>query len=166
MAADVSTIGFFLPIFSFLLVFVVVYAMLAKTKVMGDNQSTMLLLSFILASFFIMQVNLVNFIQFSSAWFTVGMVGLFFLMLIIAFLPGDASKILGSEKDGGGRWFGFGVLGLMILFFIISASYVFDKAVNWEFITNIFSKDWFGMIMLLVIAAIVAGRISKAPAKK
>jgi hypothetical protein len=161
MAVDVSGIGFFLPIFSFLLVFIVVYAILKKTKVLTESEPVMLIMSFILASFFIMQVNLVDFVQFSSAWFTVGMVGLFFLMMIIAFLPGDASKIFEGKEGSPSKWFGFLVLGLMVLFFIVSAGVVFDTAVNWSVITNIFSKDWFGMIMLLIIAVIVAIKISK-----
>ena len=166
MVADISGIGFFLPIFSFLLVFVVVYAMLDKTKVMGESSAVKLLLSFILATFFIVQVNLVDFVQFSSAWFTVGIIGLFFLMVVIMFLPGDASKIFEGKDGSPSKWFGYIVFGVIILFFIVAAGYVFDTAVNFTVINNIFNKDWFGMILLLVISGIVAMRISKAPAKK
>ena len=45
--ASVSVLGYFMPIFSFLLVFIVVYALLVKTKVLGDNQPVMLFISFI-----------------------------------------------------------------------------------------------------------------------
>jgi hypothetical protein len=161
MAASISGIGFFMPIFSFLLVFVVVYAMLFKTKALGDNKGMMIMISFVLASFFIMQVNLVEFVQFSSAWLTGGVVLLFFLMMIIAFLPGDSSKIFEGKDGKPSKWFGFIVLGGIMIFFIISAGYVFDSAVNWEFISELFNREWVGMILLLMISGVVAAIISR-----
>ena len=157
MAAVISAIGYFLPIFAFLLVFIVVYAMLKKTTILGENEFVMLLISFILASFFIVQASLVEFVQFTAGWFGVGIIALFFLLVIIAFLPGDkAPKIF-----EGNAWFGYVLFGLMIIFFIISASYVFNTAVNWALVKTWISTDWFGMILLLLIAGIVAWKIKK-----
>jgi hypothetical protein len=51
MVVDISGIYNFMPIFSFLFVFVVVYAILAKTKVLGD-QKVNLLVGFIMAIIF------------------------------------------------------------------------------------------------------------------
>ena len=79
--ASVSAIGYFMPIFAFLLVFIVVYALLKKTGVLGGAEPVMLFISFILASFFIVEASLVEFVQFSSAWFGVGVVGIFFLLV-------------------------------------------------------------------------------------
>ena len=86
--ASVSAIGYFMPIFAFLLVFIVIYALLVKTKVLGDSPAVMLFISFILSSFFIVEASLVEFVQFSSAWFGVIVIGLFFLIVILAFIPG------------------------------------------------------------------------------
>jgi len=47
--ASVSAMGYFMPIFAFLLVFIVIYALLIKTKVLGENQPVMLFISFIFA---------------------------------------------------------------------------------------------------------------------
>ena len=88
VASSVSALGYFVPIFAFLLVFIVVYALLAKTGILGGSQAVMLFISFILASFFVVQASLVEFISFSGAWFGVLIIGLFFLMVVIAFLPG------------------------------------------------------------------------------
>ena len=84
--ASVSAIGYFMPIFAFLLVFIVMYALLVKTKVLGDSPAIMLFISFILSSFFIVQASLVEFIQFSSAWFGVVIIFLFFLVIIFYLL--------------------------------------------------------------------------------
>lgn len=157
MAVSVTGIGFFIPIFAFLFVFVVVYAMLKKTEVLGTSDFIMILISFILASFFILQASLVEFVRFTSAWFSVGVIALFFLLVGISFLPGDKSPKIFEGK----AWPGYVVLGLMIMFFIVSAGYIFDLAVNWQRMSGMFDNDIFGAVILIVIAVVVAARITK-----
>jgi len=159
--APVSAIGYFMPIFAFLLVFIVIYALLFKTKVLGDNQPIMLFISFILASFFIVQASLVEFVKFTSAWFSVIVIGVFFLIALLGFLPGkEPFAFLGK-----GNWFSWAVLGAIVVFFIISSSYVFNWVVNWEVIQGWVDTSWFGMIMLLIIAAVVSWKIVPKVAK-
>ena len=78
MAAETGLVNYFLPIFSFLLVFIVIYALLHKTKILGENQPILLLVSLIMASFFIVNVNLVEYVEFTASWFVVIAI-LFFL---------------------------------------------------------------------------------------
>jgi len=155
MVASVSAIGYFVPIFAFLLVFVVIYALLAKTKILGDAPAVMLFISFVLASFFVMQASLVDFIQFSSAWFGVIVIGVFFLMLVLAFLPGDSPLGFLTKND----WFSWAMLIVILVLFVISAAYAFNYAVNWGEVQDWFGSDWFGMVLLLVIAAVVSWKI-------
>ena len=162
MEASVSAIGYFMPIFAFLLVFIVVYALLVKTKVLGDSLAVMLFISFILSSFFIVEASLVEFVQFSSAWFGVIVIGLFFLVVIIAFIPEiEIGKFFGGE---GSNWFAWVLLGLLVAFFVISSAYVFNWVLNWGMIRTWFDTDWFGMILLLVIAGVVSFTIAKKAA--
>lgn len=156
--ASVSAMSYFMPIFAFLLVFIVLYALLKSTKVLGDSEAIMLFISFVLSSFFIVEARLVELVQFAASWFGVIAVGIFFLVLLVAFVPGlDIGKFFGGEKG----WFGMVVFGLMVAFFIISSSYVFNWAVNWGMVRDWFNTDWFGMVLLLVIAGIVSFVISK-----
>ena len=155
--ASVSAIGYFVPIFAFLLVFIVVYALLIKTKILGESSAVMLFISFILASFFVVQASLVDFVRFSSAWFGVIVIGVFFLLLLLAFLPGESPLGFLTKKD----WFSWAVLIIILVFFVVSSAYVFNWALNWGMVKDWFSSDWFGMILLLVIAAIVSWRIAK-----
>ncbi|MDH3325033.1 MAG: hypothetical protein OEL89_05320, partial [Candidatus Peregrinibacteria bacterium] len=120
--ASISAIGYFMPIFAFLLVFIVVYALLNKTGVLGGSQPVMLFISFILASFFIMEASLVEFVRFSSAWFGAGVIGLFFLLVVLAFLPGKDPLAFLTKND----WFSWVILGLIVAFFIISSAYLFN----------------------------------------
>lgn len=154
--ASVSAIGYFLPIFAFLLVFIVIYALLFKTKVLGDNQGIMLFISFILSSFFIVQTSLVEFVRFTSAWFVVGIVMVFFLIVLLGFLPGKTPFEFLSK----GNWFSWAVLfGGLVGFFIISSSHVFNWVVNWGIVRDWFGSDWFGMVLLLIIAGVVSWKI-------
>ena len=156
MAAAISAIGYFLPIFAFLLVFVVVYALLKKSEILGGNEFVMLLISFVLASFFIVQTNLVEFVKFTSAWFSVGVVVLFFMFVVMAFLPGKTPSVFEGKP-----WIGWVVFGGMIILFMLSAGHVFNTAINWALVRTWMSTDWFGMILLLVIAGIVAWQLKK-----
>ena len=155
MAASLSAIGYFVPIFAFLLVFIVVYALLMKTKILGESSAVMLFISFVLASFFIVQASLVDFIQFSSAWFGVIVIVVFFLMLVLAFLPGDSPLGFLTKND----WFSWAMLIVILVLFVISAAYAFNYAVNWGEVQDWFGSDWFGMVLLLVIAAVVSWKI-------
>ena len=155
VVASVSAFGYFVPIFAFLLVFIVVYALLAKTGILGGSQAVMLFISFILAAFFIVQASLVEFIQFTSAWFGVMVIGLFFLLVVIAFLPGKEPLNFLVK----GNWFSWVVLGLIIALFIISSAYVFNWAFNWEMVGTWLRGDVGGMILLLIIAAVVSWKI-------
>jgi len=155
MAAALSILSWFVPIFAFLLVFIVVYAMLAKTGILGTSQAVMLFISFILAAFFIVQASLVEFIQFSSTWFSVLVIILFFLLVILAFLPGKEPLGFLTKSS----WFSWVVLAVIIAFFIISSAYVFNWAINWERVQYWFSTDIVGVIALLIIAAIVSWKI-------
>jgi len=155
--ASVSVINYFMPIFAFLLVFIVIYALLFKTKVLGENQPVMLFISFILSSFFIVQASLVEFVKFTSAWFSVIIIGVFFLIAILGFLPGkEPFAFLGK-----GNWFSWVILGIIVAFFVISSSYVFNWALNWGMVQSWFDTSWFGMILLLAVAAVVSWKIKK-----
>jgi len=143
MAASTSLISYFVPIFAFLLVFLVVYAML-------------IFVSFILSSFFIIEASLVEFIQFSSSWFAVLVIGLFFLLVILAFLPWKEPLAFLTK----GSWFSYVVLAVIIGFFIMTSAHVFNYVVNWDLIQGWLESDWFGMVLLLVIAGIVSWKIT------
>lgn len=155
--ASISVIGYFMPIFAFLLVFIVIYALLVKTEILGGSQSVMLFISFILSAFFIVEAKLVEFVQFSSAWFSVGVIGLFFLIIILAFIPGiDMGTFFGK-----GNWFAWVLLGIIVIFFITSSAYIFNWVINWGQVGEWVNSDWFGMILLLIIAGIVSWKITK-----
>lgn len=149
--ASIAGISYFLPILSFLLVFVLVYALLKKTEVLGDNDGINLLISFILAVFFIVEASFVDFVNFSTAWAVVFIVCVFLIMLLIGFVGKDALGTITGNKAV--AWV---LLAGIIIFFIISSAYTFNWAVNWQQVTDWAYTDWFGMVLLLVVAGVVS----------
>ncbi|MCH7850497.1 MAG: hypothetical protein IH845_02530 [Nanoarchaeota archaeon] len=160
MAAEVvsvSAIGYFLPIFAFLLVFIVMYSVLKKTGILGGSNPVMLFVSFILASFFILEASLVEFIQVSSAWFGVAVIFIFFMLITIAFMPWDNPFNFMMKND----WFSWAALGLILGIFVISSAYTFNFVVNWDFLDSWIDTDWFGFVLLIIIAGVVSAVVSK-----
>ena len=146
---SLAGVSYFMPIVSFLLVFVVVYALLAKTKILGDNAVIHLFISFLLSIMFIVNVSLVDFVNFSSAWFVVFFVTVFLVLVLIGFTHGKIDVIMKP-------WVAWVLLAAVIIFFIISSAYTFNWAVNWDAVNNWFYIDWFGMVLLLAIAGVVS----------
>ena len=113
--------GLLLPIASFLLVFIVVYAILKKTKILGDAEIVNLLISFIFAIFFIVEVQLVDFIALTTSWVTVIILLVFLFLILIAFLP--------SEKPFDflikATWLKWLIVITLIILFITTSSYIF-----------------------------------------
>lgn len=153
--ASLAGINYFAPIFSFLLVFILIYAILTKTKVLGDNKPVHLMVSFLLAIFFIVNVSLVDFVNFSSAWFAVFIVCIFFILVLLTFTHGNVDLIKNA------KWVGWVLIAALIVFFILSSAHVFAWTVNWARVTSWFYTDWFGFVVLLILAAIVSWVLSK-----
>ena len=152
--ASLNALNYFMPIFAFLFVFVLIYALLAKTKVLGENVLVHWIVSLMLAIFFVVNVSLVDFVKFSSAWIVVFFVIIFLILVMIAFTHGKVDVIM----KPGLAWV---ILALLVIFFIISASYTLNFALSWERVNNWFTTDWFGFVLLMVIAIVVAFVVAK-----
>jgi hypothetical protein len=150
---DIGFINYFIPIFAFLFVFVLVYAVLVKMNLLGGNQPVALFLAFLMAIYFIIQVQLVDFVTFTSSWMAVFAVLMFFIFMMLAFLPGkEPLKFLENQ------YVSWAIVGLLIIFFVISSSYIFSWAINWDYFGggNIVDNEWFGFALLAVTGLIVS----------
>lgn len=155
MVANLSVIGYFLPVISFMFVFILIYAVLVKTQILGKNNGVALMISFALAAFFIYNASLVEFVKTSSAWFAVFFVCIFFIMLLITFTHGKGiEKIMNPSM----AWV---LLALLVVVFVVSSSYVFNWAINWTTLKDWAHTDWFGFILLLALAGIASRVLTK-----
>ena len=139
MAVSIEGLSFFLPLVSFFFVFVLVYALLAKSQILGGSKGVQIFISLFLAAFFILQVELVDFVQFSSAWFVVFLVCVFLILVLVGFTHGNLDVIVKA------KWLVWVLVGGLIGFFILSSAFVFNWGVNWAKVWDWFYTDWFGL---------------------
>ncbi len=167
MAIDISGIYFFMPVFSFLFVFLIVYAILIKTKVLGDSQFVNLLVSFIMAVIFMSFSSLELYVQTIIPWFIVLFVVVFLVLIIYGLSVGKLEGIASS-------WFGWVVVVLLIVIFLIAAIKVFNPVFHpdlvitsgegtslLEQIRGISDGRFAGTFLLVLAAAAVAWVLTK-----
>ncbi len=146
-----SPIETFLPIIAFLFVFILIYALLKKTAIVGDNSFVAVFLSFAIAAFFIVNAQLVDFVKMSASWAVVFVICLFLILVFIGLAGKDSLGVVQGNKS-----LAWVLMGVLIIVFIVGASYVFNWALNWDMIKDWFDEPWFGTVVLLILAAIVA----------
>ncbi|MAG39874.1 hypothetical protein CMI41_02825 [Candidatus Pacearchaeota archaeon] len=158
MVAGIATgVGWFAPIFAFLLVFIIMFAILKKTGILGDSDPVVLFVSFIVAAFFILEAQLVDFVEVITGWVGVLMVVIFFLLILLAFAGKDNKLDFLHENN----WFSWVVLIVIIILLVSSGSYVFNWVINWDLVEEWIMTDWFGFIALVVIGLVVSFVLTK-----
>ncbi len=166
-------IGNFLPILSFLVVFIIIYALLNKTKVIGENKWWQLFVSFIFATVFISAAGARDYVLNIIPWFAVLVVSLVLILAVVGFI--------GKPVEGMNKGLGIAFVVILILMFFISGIFVFSEYISpylpWNYgyganpdVLNIaewvFSPRVFGAILLLIVSAAVSWVLVKAGAEK
>lgn len=168
MVVDISGIFFFMPIISFLFVFLVVWSLLVKTKLLGESSWTNLFVGLIMATIFISFSSLDLYVRTIIPWFVV----LFICVFLVLLLGGLATKDLGKFM---GNWLGWISVILLVIIFLISAIKVFNPVFHPDLIItsgegiSLMSQivygvngTVFGTILLIIIAGIVSWVLVKA----
>lgn len=154
MAEVVSLAPFevFMPLVAFFFVFVLVYALLNKSKVVEGGVAVFI--SFTMAIMFIVNTQLVDFVKISASWIVVFIVCLFMILLITGI--SETPELVTKNK-------GVGVFLILIvlILFAVSSSYVFNWVINWQTLQDWFDEEWFGTVALLIVAGIVSYMLTK-----
>lgn len=157
MVLDISGIGYLMPLYGFLIVFIVVYALLMKTKLLGGVMWIDLIIAIIIAAIFSTFASAQTYVQNIVPWFAVILIILFLILALI----GMGGKITDIFKPG----FLWIFIIVLILAFIFAAVKVFPSSFGsaWNSLAD-FAKTKakiFGAIVLIVIAVIVGWIIVK-----
>jgi hypothetical protein len=165
MVADVSAITYFAPIAAFLVVFLVAFAILYKSELLGKEAKWLtLFVSLVIAALFISIASVRIYVQTITPWFGALLVSLFFVLILMG-------AIGGADKTHGFlRWF-FLIAALLI--FLISGIVVFSGTLApWlpgtpESFGNpvsswLYSAPVIGAVILIVIAGAVSWALIKA----
>jgi len=166
MAVDLSAFAYFAPLFSFLLVLAVSYAVLLKYKLLGDDipKAVITFVAFVIATLFVSVGSVRTYVATIVPWFAVFLLALFFLLVLMNF---------GSVSDGMKKGIGgFVVIGLLVAF-LISGLVVFSSSLgpylpfSDSYSGNYFT-DWLysprvaGTLLLLIIGGVVSWFLAKA----
>ena len=114
--ADLSGISYFLPILSFFVVFVIIYAVLSASKIIGDKW-VKLFVSFLVSTIFVSAVGARDYVLNIIPWFAVLIVSLFLMMMVTGFI---------GKMDKFNHGLGIAFVVLLILAFLVSAIFVFS----------------------------------------
>lgn len=154
---DLSGLNYFLPLFGFLFVFLIVYALLIKTKILGDNKFVNVFIGLIIAVIFATMTSVQDYVRTVTPWFAVLVIALFFILIIIGLSQHKVDVIM---KPG----FVWVFIIALILVFLISAASVFSSLSSvWFKISDFVSNQAriAGAIILIVVAAVVAWVLTK-----
>ena len=83
---DLGFLQFFLPVFTFLFIYVLVYAVLDKFKLMGENKWLKVIAAFSIALLFLFNEGTLKFVEFVTPWFVVLVIIALFILSLFIFM--------------------------------------------------------------------------------
>ncbi len=165
MAADLSVFAFLAPVWVFLAVFIIIYALLAKTDVLGGEWWLNLFISFVIATIFVSAGSIQQYISTIIPWMAILIISIFFILLLIGFI--------GKEMTWMHKGIGIVVVIISIVIFVVSGIKVFYHSFapyipgSYSYAAGVdpdalFISDWFfsgpifGALILIILSAIVS----------
>lgn len=98
---DIGLIQHFQVIFPVLLIFVLVFVLLGKSQMFGDNKGMHSLIALCLAIMMLFVPGVIQVFSIMAPWFVIIIVGIFFFMLILLFVGVKPSVLV---DDVSGKW--------------------------------------------------------------
>ncbi len=152
---DVSLIESYLPVFTFLLVFVVLYAILAKTKLLGENKTVNVTVSLLVGIIFTGLTSAREYVISITPWFAVMLIITVFILMLV----GMSGKI----PEGFTKGLGVVIVLVLIAIFLISAYFTFSTTPAVESIADFISRPRiYGALIVVVLGAIASWVLVKA----
>jgi len=139
----------YLPILSFLLVFTIVFAVLAKYKILGESKFVNLFVSFLTSTIFISLTSAREYVISITPWFAVFVVVSMFILALVGFS--------GKVPEGFTKGLGIILVIALLIVFLVSAYFTFSSTPFFESVGDWISKPRiYGALILLGISAIVS----------
>ena len=158
MAIDLTWLSYYVPIFGFLFVFTMIFAVLAKTKILGESPFVNLLISFIFGIIFVTFVPGVIYVQTIIPWFVILMISLFFLLMIVGFSQKEIDSFMKP-------WITWLFIGLLVVMFLWSAIVVFNPFFQGYINNLIYSERFFGAALLFIVALLASWILTRSVKK-
>jgi len=172
VAYDFSPIRAILPIFGFLLVWIVMYLVLWKIKVLGENKWALIFVSLLIGVFFIAFSRGEKLLESVTPWFAVIVIMIFFVLVIMMFIGVD------MKNYNKGLMVVF--LVIMAIVFLVSFYFVYNDILYYylpgspdsgldnvgaNFKNWLWSVNTIGTVVLIVLAALAAWILTRTVKK-
>lgn len=174
---DIGMLEYFTPVFVFLFVFALLYAILDKTGLLGESKAWKSLVSFTLAMMFVLTQDLMRLVSIMTPWFLVLVIAALFIMLFFMFVGVKNETISDVFGEKVVVWV---ILILLLLIFIYAMTQVYGsdihniygeedaqpkEGLNQAIGQILFHPKMLGVIFILIVAA-MAIRMIAAPVQK
>jgi len=162
---DTTLLYHFLPFFTFAFIFVVLYAVLNKTKILGDNNGLNFIAALCIATISLFAGGILELINFIVPWFVFIFIFLIMLFAGFAFLGKDFNEIWSKINV----WtvliiiFLLLLIGIVITFEEIFTPYAsggIGKSIGGETLKTLFHPRVLGALFILIISSITIKMIS------
>jgi len=157
-------------IYPFFLIFLIVFAILEKVQVLGENKQLNAMIAAVIGFIFIAAVKPKLIVGDLILFLTIGMVVIFVALMIWGFATGEASF-------GGGKALKYviGGIGLVAVFFAVLVASgvdmgifgrVFDSIFEFLFFSSWSSGLWTNFVFIVMIALVIYAVVKGAGVKK
>lgn len=119
---DMGILNYFAPVFVFLLIYGIIFALLTKVKFFGDNKGTNALISFAIAFLFVLTPELLDVVKIITPWFTILMIFVLLLVLLFLFVGVKETDVAAAFKDKALFWVLI-IVGLAIMMYALTQVY-------------------------------------------
>ncbi len=155
---DITGISYFGPILAFLIVLAILFALLNKTKLLGESLFVQIFVSFVVATIFVSAAGVRDYVLAITPWFGVLIVSLFFILFIIGFV--------GKPVESMTKGVGIGAVIVLIIVFLVSGFIVFSDFIGaylpgstgagadpnlFKLSREVYNTRAFGALLLLII---------------
>jgi len=168
MAVDLSGIAYFAPLWAFLIVVAVVYAVLSRTELLGESKFLNVFVSFLIGTMFVTLAGVREYVLTIVPWFAILLISLFLILIVLG--------MVGEETKSLHRGLGVAFLVLLVIVFLVAGLNVFSEnlapylpgsgAIRGGFVDWLYSPRIIGAVLLLGISAIVSWVLVREGGKK
>ena len=142
-------------VYPFLLIFFIVFAVLEKIKLFGDdNKQVNALTAFVIGMIFIGATSPKMIVNNLILFLAVAMVIVFVVMLIWGFLSGGEAKFEGKAL----KMIGLVIIILAVIILLFFVTGVFDTVIDTLFKSSWSEDLWTNVVFIVIIAVAVDGR--------
>ncbi len=173
---DIGFLNYFSPVFTFLLIFVIVYAILQFTKFAGTNKILHSIISFLVAVVFLFSTSATAVVTFIAPWFTIMFIFIIFMLVAYKLFGATDEQIKTVISKSSTLQYFVLAIGIIIALFGLGTAFgqhllgftqevseaeaaatgegdVASSSYQQNLIATLFNPKILGMILLLVIAA-------------